>query len=39
MSEPVPPNIAHAAGPQPDDPPQDDVDQTPEPDVDEDQLP
>lgn len=35
MTEPIPPNTPDMAGPQPDDPAQDEVDQTPEPDVDE----
>lgn len=36
MTEPIPENRPDMAGPQPDDPPQGDVDQTPTPDVDED---
>ena len=35
VSEPAPENRPGMAGPQPDDPDQADVDQTPEPDVDE----
>jgi hypothetical protein len=36
MTEPLPPNRPGMAGPQPDDPDQADVNQTPEPDVGED---
>jgi hypothetical protein len=35
-NEPVPPNRHGMAGPQPDDPDQADVDQAPEPDIDQD---